>query len=136
MEKLSERYFDPSVNPREHAIFEIGIKLAALYHIMLGAPVKNDKEVLRKIKEGLEASISCQPFVNRVDVEIKVLKEGMGHEFSKKHEFDYTTIDGKILSAEVEVQYENWVVIGRIDWNTDLYYPLMYIKSVEELEKK
>jgi dihydroneopterin aldolase len=133
MEKLAEDFFDSSVSEREHAIFEVGIKLAALFHILIGTPIKNDIEVMKNIAEGLKSSISCQPFVQRVDVTIVPEKEGMSHTYTKRHEFDYTYISGKILKAEVEVKYGEWIAIGRVSWISDLNYPLMYIHEIKKV---
>ena len=129
---MSEDYFDPSMSAREHAIFEVGIKLAALFHILMGTPIANDEKVLREIAEGLKASISCQPFVTRVDVKLHIEKEGMSHEYKKKHVFDYTYISANRLTAEVEVKYDEWIAIGRVEWISDLNYPLMYVKEVKK----
>jgi hypothetical protein len=132
MEKLSETYFDPSISERDHAIFEVGIKLAALFHMLIGAPIKNDPEVMQKIADGLKASISCQPFVKRIDVEIRPLKGTFGQKYTKQHEFDYTYISGKNLWAEVEIHYGSWIAIGRVEWSSDLNYPLMYVKEIRQ----
>ena len=40
MEKLAEDYFESSITSREHAIFEMGIKLATLFHMIIGRPSK------------------------------------------------------------------------------------------------
>ena len=133
MEKLAENYFDSSFNAREHAIFEVGIKLAALFHMVIGAPIKNDPTVMKKIADGLKESIACQPFVKRIDVNIGLKKEGLDHAYTKRYEFDYTYISGKNLTAKVEVQYEDWIAIGRVEWISDLNYPLMYVKEVKQI---
>lgn len=135
MEKLAEDLFHASCTIREHAIFELGIKLAALYHILIGAPIKNDPEILKSIGDGIKKSIECQPFVNRVDVSINLKKEGMSHEYIKKHQFDYTYISPKNLEAEVEVQYGNWIAIGDVKWQSDLSYPLMRVKEIYKKEE-
>jgi hypothetical protein len=135
MEKLSEDFFDSSMNAREHAIFEVGIKLAALFHMLVGAPIKNDEKVMRQIADGLKASISCQPFVKRIDVEILPVHGPFNQQYTKQHEFDYTYISGKNLVAEVEVQYDDWIAIGRVEWITDLNYPLMYVKSIAQKDQ-
>ncbi|MHA2018927.1 MAG: dihydroneopterin aldolase family protein [Promethearchaeota archaeon] len=134
MEKLAEDFSFSGMTNREHAIFEVGIKLAALFHQLVGAPIKNDDEVLKKIANGLKESIACQPFVKRVDCEIKKMKEGMTQTYTKQHEFDYTYIQGKNLVAEVEVQYQDWIAIGRVEWISDLNYPLMYVKEVKQID--
>ena len=136
MEKLAENFSFSGMTNREHAIFEVGIKLAALFHQLVGAPIKNDEEVMRKIADGLKESISCQPYVKRVDV--KILKDTQAFKkvteaYSKKHEFDYTYIQGRNLVAEVEVQYEDWIAIGKVEWISDLNYPLMYVREVKQV---
>ena len=133
MELLAKNFSFSGMTNREHAIFEVGIKLAALFHQLIGAPIKNDDEVMKKIANGLKESISCQPYVKRVDVEILKIKEGMTQTYTKKHEFDYTYIQGRNLVAEVEVQYENWIAIGKVEWISDLNYPLMYVKEVRQV---
>ncbi len=132
MEKLAEDKFHESITAREHAIFELGIKLATLYHMMLGAPIKNEERTMKEVAEGLMASIRCQPFVEKVDVTFKVPKEGMSHTYTKLHQFDYTTISGKMLTAQIKVKYQNWAAVGRVEWDSDLYYPLMSIKEIYE----
>ena len=132
MEKLAEDLFDNSMTAREHAIFEVGIKLASIFHFLIGIPIKNDPTVIRDICEGLKAAISCQPFVKRVDVQIVPPTGTFGKKYVKAHEFDYTYISGKNLIAECEVQYEDWIAIGRVEWISDLDYPLMYVKEVKQ----
>jgi dihydroneopterin aldolase len=133
MEKLSERYFDSTMSAREHAIFEVGIKLAALYHIMIGIPIRNDRKITKKLTDGIVASISCQPFVHKVEITIKEISGPMGQKFDKETEFDYTYVSGRNLEATVEVLYDNWIAIGRVEWISDLAYPLMYIRELKEI---
>ncbi len=135
MEKLSETYFDDSVTPREHAIFELGIKLAAIFHLMMGTPVINDPEVVKSICEGIVSSISCQPFVARVDISLKPGQRGREFKYTKRHEFDYTSVNETNLVAEVEVKYSGWLAVGRVEWVSDLGYPLMYIKEIHQLSE-
>lgn len=132
MEKLSEGFFDSSMNSREHAIFEVGIKLAAIYHIMIGIPVTNEINIKKKIADGIIAAISCQPFVKKVEIGIKDTLGQLGQKFDKEHEFDYTYVSGKNLFAKVEVKYDNWIAVGYVEWVSDLNYPLMYIKELRE----
>ena len=51
---------------RERACFETGIKLGALYHIMSGIPINSDEKIISSIEKGIEAAISCQPYVESV----------------------------------------------------------------------
>jgi len=131
MEKLAEKYSFEGMTEREHAIFEVGIKLAALFHILMGVPIKNDEKTLHSIADGLKESISCQPFVTRVDVSVVSKKEGMDHSYTKRHQYDYTYISGKNLVAEVEVTYGDWIATGRVEHISDLNYPLMYVKDIK-----
>ncbi|MHA1775780.1 MAG: dihydroneopterin aldolase [Promethearchaeia archaeon] len=134
MEKLARDYHSPDVSDREIAIFELGIKLAALFHIIFGAPVANVGDVKKRIAEGIEASIKCQPFVKDVKVEIAELHDGMSHNYTKSNEYDYSYVSGKNLRAQVEINYNGWQAIGCVEWKSDLNYPMMYIKSVNPLE--
>ncbi|WP_457559350.1 dihydroneopterin aldolase family protein [Candidatus Harpocratesius sp.] len=133
MEDLARDYHSSDVSDREIAIFELGIKLAALFHLVFGAPIKNDEETKKHIAAGIKASIECQPFVKSVKVEIADLKEGMSHHYVKSNEYDYTYVSGKNLQAEVEVVYRNWKVVGRVQWMSDLNYPMMFIKNITQL---
>lgn len=135
MEKLARDYHSADVSDREIAVFELGIKLAALFHIIFGAPVTNDPETKRHIAEGIRASIKCQPFVKDVKVEITDLHEGLSHNYTKSNEYDYTYVSGKNLRAQVEINYKGWQAIGCVEWKTDLNYPMMFIKSVQPLNR-
>ena len=69
MPKINENiYFSPDLSNRERACFETGIKLGALYHILCGIPVSSDDKILDSIEKGIEAAISCQPFVKSIQV--------------------------------------------------------------------
>jgi len=67
------QYFSSDINDRERACFEIGIKLGALYHILCGIPISSDPQVIESIEQGIEASISCQPYVKSVKINICLL---------------------------------------------------------------
>ena len=87
--------------------------------------------IARRAK-GIKASILCQPYVSKVDIEIRP------HNFDEKslgkqHVYDYTVISGRNLIAEVEVHYHEWHVVGRVEWKNDLAYPLMYVKTIQKL---
>ncbi|MFW9949729.1 MAG: dihydroneopterin aldolase family protein [Candidatus Thorarchaeota archaeon] len=119
-------FFDPKLNKRERACFEIGIKLGALYHILCGIPISSDSNVIESIEEGIEAAISCQPYVKSVKVNLdktKILGE-------KTTEFDYDEITGKIIKAKVAIEYESVEIIAKIEWIEKLQYPLMYIEKI------
>jgi len=129
MPKTNEKiYFSPDLSIRERTCFETGIKLGALYHILCGIPISTDDKILASIEKGIEAAISCQPFVKSIKVNLDKNKiEG-----SKKSEFDYDEITGKIIRASVVIQYENIEILAKIDWIEEMEYPLMYIEQIHE----
>ncbi|TXT67344.1 MAG: Dihydroneopterin aldolase [Promethearchaeota archaeon] len=128
MDNIDKIYFSPGVTKRERACFEAGIKLGALYHILCGIPISSDETVLSSIEKGIEASISCQPYVKKVV--IKLNREKVAGE--KTHEYDYDEITGKIIRAELILEFFNVRIFAKIDWVTELNYPLMYVEKIIE----
>lgn len=122
-------YFSPDLSNRERACFETGIKLGALYHIMSGIPIRSDDKIISSIEKGIEAAISCQPYVESVMVILdkeKILR-------NKDVPFNYDEITGKIIRAELFLKYEDIEVQAKVDWIEELQYPLMYIEKIHEL---
>jgi hypothetical protein len=101
---------------RELAAFEAGIKLGALYHQFVGAPVS--KETAKSLELAISESISLQPFVERVSVSIdrKMLEENV---------FGYGELQGKMIKADVEINYQGEVVKARLEYDRENEYPLM-----------
>ena len=121
-------YFSPDLSKRERACFETGIKLGALYHILCGIPISSDENIISSIEKGIESAISCQPYVKSVKINLdknKILGD-------KSTQFDYDEITGKIIRAEVMLNYESVEILAKIDWIEDLEYPLMYIEKIVE----
>ena len=129
MSKINEKiFFSPNLSERERACFETGIKLGALYHILCGIPITSDEKVINSIEKGIEAAISCQPYVQSVKVILdrdKIIGE-------KSTEFDYDEISGKIIRAELMLKYENIEIVAKIDWVEKMQYPLMFIEKIIE----
>ncbi len=121
-------YFASDITERERACFEAGIKLGALYHILCGIPISRDQKVISSIEKGIEASLKCQPFIKKVEVNLD--RDNIKGE--KSNEFDYDEITGKIIRAKVIVQFEQVEITARIDWVKDLEYPLMFIEKIIE----
>jgi hypothetical protein len=119
-------YFSPDITLRERACFETGIKLGALYHILCGIPISSDNKVISSIEKGIEAAISCQPYVK--SVKAKLSKEKI--KGNKATPFDYDEITGKIIRAEVVIKYESVEVVSKIEWVEELQYPLMFIEKI------
>ena len=63
-------YFSPDLSDRERACFETGIKLGALYHILIGIPISSNESVIKSIEKGIEAAISCQPYVKSIKINL------------------------------------------------------------------
>lgn len=121
-----DNYFSKNLSKRERACFEAGIKLGALYHILCGMPISSNTNTIKSIEKGIESSISCQPYVKNVKVDLdkdKIIGD-------KTTEFDYDDISGKVINAEIELEFESVKVKARIKWIEDLNYPLMYIEKI------
>ena len=119
-------HFDPKLTAKERACFETGIKLGALYHILCGIPVSSNSNIITSIEKGIEAAISCQPYVKFVKVNLN--KNRISG--NKTTEFDYDEITGKIINAKIIVEYETVEIIAKIKWVENLQYPLMYIEKI------
>jgi len=128
--KNEKTYFTSDITNRERACFEIGIKLGALYHILSGIPVSSNPEIIEAIERGIEASISCQPFVK--SIEINLNRDKITGD--KSSEFKYDEISGKLITAKVIIEYESIEVIAKVEWIEDLQYPLMYIEKITKRE--
>lgn len=128
--KVEKIYFAPDLTNRERACFETGIKLGALYHIMSGIPVNSNDKTISSIEKGIEAAISCQPYVESVIIILDKDKI-VGN---KNSPFDYDEITGKIIRAELILKYEDIEILAKIDWIEELQYPLMFIEKISEVE--
>lgn len=124
-EHIADEKFPSDLTTKERAVFEVGIKLGALYHIAMGIPISKNPETIESIETALENSIKSQPYITEVEVLINQEKiRG-----DKSHEFDYSQINSTILEAEIKLQYKDVHVTGVLEWNEELEYPLMYIKE-------
>jgi hypothetical protein len=121
-------YFSPDLSKRERACFETGIKLGALYHILSGIPIRNDENIIRAIEKGIESAISCQPFVKFVKIHFNRDKISG----TKESAYDYDEINGKMIEAELNIEYESIHVVAKVQWVDQLEYPLMYIEKIHE----
>jgi len=122
----ARNYFSPDLTDRERASFEAGIKLGALYHILCGIPISSEDSVIESIERGIETAISCQPHVK--SVKINLIKEKIRG--NKSNPYDYDEITGKVITAELNIEYEKVEVRAKIDWVKDMDYPLMYIEKI------
>ena len=101
---------------KEIAAFEAGIKLGALYHQFVGSPVSS--KTADSLERAIEESISLQPYVRSVDVSIdrRMLLENA---------FGYGELEGRMIFAEVEIDYRGETVRARLEYDPDKNYPLM-----------
>ncbi|WP_292885212.1 dihydroneopterin aldolase family protein [Methanobrevibacter sp. UBA212] len=121
---IDTKYFS-NITTRERAIFEGAISMGALFHQFVGTPVNKDtKESLEK---AMEESLSLQPAIEKVEVEIRFdkLEESMT-------EFDYTSLTGDMLDVKIHTKVDDVVAIIRIEFIEELNYPLMYVESIED----
>lgn len=70
------------------------------------------------LEQAIKESISLQPYVRRVDVKIdrRMLEENV---------FGYGELEGRMIYAEVEIDYQGETVLARLEYDPDKDYPLM-----------
>lgn len=70
------------------------------------------------LEEAMQESISLQPYVKdvRVSINRQMLKENF---------FGYGELEGRMIIAEVQIDYEGEVVIARLEFDAEKKYPLM-----------
>ncbi|MCS7130103.1 MAG: dihydroneopterin aldolase family protein [Archaeoglobaceae archaeon] len=99
------------------ASFEAGIKLGALFHQFIGAPVsEKNAEILEK---AIESCVKLQPYV--VSAEVRIDREKLKG-FSA---FGYTSLSPEMIRARVVVEFEGERVEAVLEWDEKLRYPLM-----------
>ncbi|NPV62041.1 MAG: hypothetical protein HPY61_05315 [Methanotrichaceae archaeon] len=103
---------------REIAAFEAGIKLGALYHQFVGTPVS--LSTAEGLERAMQESISLQPFVTSVKVRIS-------REMIKENVFGYGELQGRMISAEVEIDFQGEVLRARLEYDPEKDYPLMQL---------
>ena len=100
----------------EIAAFEAGIKLGALYHQFVGAPVSF--RTARSLELAMEESISNQPYVKSVHVNID-------REMLEENIFGYGELEGRMIKAEIEMDYEGALARARLEFEPESDYPMM-----------
>ena len=106
---------------RERALFELGIKLGALYHQYIGAPI--NMETLGSLEHAIEMSVSVQPYV----LSAKVLID-RNRVQDKLNKLGYCELEGRMLDVRIEVQYGSAKAAGIIRYDEELDYPLMSVE--------
>ena len=113
---------------RDHALFEAGIKLGALYHQFVGAPLSLSG--IASMETAIADSIRAQPYVEDITVQIneKLVREQLNESFQ------YTELKGCMLTVRAVIRYESAAVHVSMEFNEKLNYPLMKIDRIEEKE--
>lgn len=97
------------------AAFEAGIKLGAIFHQFIGAPVsEKNVEILEK---AIESCVRLQPYVK--DVKIKIDCSRI------ESAFGYTSLSPEMIYAYVEVEFEGVKARAQLRWDEKLKYPIM-----------
>ncbi len=130
-EEIANQQFGKSVTPRDRAAFEAGIKLGALYHQVVGFPIKNDAAVLSALEKALEKSFGCQPYVQHITVHIDPLEQAQSR--GTGHPFAYSELRGEMLRVELTVAYQGVQVIAGLKFVPDLKFPLMYVQEIRQV---
>ena len=66
----------------------------------------------------MQESISLQPYVKEVRVSIN-------RQMLKENFFGYGELEGRMIIAEVQIDYEGEVVIAKLEYDAEKKYPLM-----------
>lgn len=101
---------------REIAAFEAGIKLGALYHQFVGAPVS--LKTAESLEKAMQESISLQPYVREVRVQID-------RDMLAENVFGYGELEGRMITARVVIDYQGETVTARLQYDREKDYPLM-----------
>ncbi len=82
----------------------------------MGAPVS--LKTAASLEEAMEKSISLQPYVKKVSVQIdrKMLSENF---------FGYGELEGRMIIALVQIDFEGEIVSARLEYDSEKKYPLM-----------
>jgi hypothetical protein len=82
----------------------------------VGAPVS--VRTVRSLEQAIQESISLQPYVQKVAVSIN-------RQMLKENVFGYIELEGRMITAEVEINFEGEVVRARLQYDAEKNYPLM-----------
>lgn len=116
-----------SINERDNALFEAGIKLGALYHQFSGSPV--NLKTVDSLEKAIAQSISVQPYVKSITVSIdrEIIRSKLNSEFG------YCELEGRMLDVNLIMNYENVIVKASLKFDRKLDYPLMKIEEVSDI---
>lgn len=127
VEKEVRRLFWKGVSDRDRAIFEGAITLGAIYHQFSGTPIVKREGVLTALEKAIESTMSCQPYIEKVEIKIDRMKAKSG-----AHPYDYGELSGKNTKIKVISRYGNTRAYFGIRFLPRLNFPLAYIEKIEE----
>jgi len=93
----------------------------------VGTPIKNDAKILSSLEKSIELTMSCQPFIEKVEVKIKPPEIKPG-----EHSYDYSVLNGKNFTLKVISKYGKVRVHFGMKYIEELDFPLMYIEKIED----
>jgi len=119
--------FDSSApfSDRDHALFEAGIKLGALYHQFVGTPLSLSG--IPSLEKAIENSIRAQPYV--LDISVQIHEKDVRAQLNEF--FQYTELKGTMLTVRVVIRYGSAKVFASLAFDDKLNYPLMKIDKIE-----
>ncbi len=82
----------------------------------MGTPV--NVETASILERAMQKSISLQPYVKEAEVSIN-------RQMLKENDFGYAELGGKMITAELEINFEGELVRARLEYDKRLDYPLM-----------
>ena len=106
---------------RERAAFEAGIKLGALYHQWVGAPVS--VATAESLEKAIEQSVGLQPAVEQVRV-------SLDRNLMSPNAFGYSEVAGLMFDVELVTRVGKAGCTATLSRMED--YPLMSLVSCDE----
>ena len=106
---------------RERAAFEAGIKLGALYHQWVGAPVS--PATAETLERAIERSVALQPAVEKVKV-------SLDRTLMSPNAFGYSELAGLMFDVELVTRLGRARCTATLSRSED--YPLMSLVSCDE----
>ncbi len=70
------------------------------------------------LEQAIQESISLQPYVQKVVVSIN-------RQMLKENVFGYGELEGRMVTAEVEINFEGEVVRASLEYDAEKNYPMM-----------
>ncbi len=109
------------VTDRERAAFEAGIKLGALYHQWVGAPVS--RATAESLEKAIGESVSLQPAVEQVKVTLD-------RDLMSPNVFGYSEVAGLMFDVELITRVGKARCTATLSRSED--YPLMSLVACDE----